>query len=432
MSAVETNWCQTRRIARPDRIVAVSPAKAPGALAALDGERVQFLGARYTYPDLIDGRDGYAVVLRTPEPRVRDSGPDAVTAAGDATLSELWEHLRARGRTLPVCPPVITDQTVAGALGTGTHAQGLRQGLISDAVTAVTYLDPAGSRHHLDASHPDFGAFLLHLGSLGLITEVTFAVCANTRYRCRKSTVGYDDLLDHYASWNHDDDHCKAWWFVDDQRAHVWRVRRADGERGPSTEGPNHELNPLLAATQQRLGDDTQLHDRGAAAQRTLGRFYDYVDTEGDLVDIFRNGIPAPQINMEVGVPLDRFQAAAEDLDALLKRSAYRLHYPVILRATGPSEAWLAPSYGRSTCYFGFVVYQGVDGGVAQGSRELLGEIQRTLATHEGLPHWGKYFDPAAFDFTRLPRWSDFLRVRRARDPGRRLLGRQLDRILAA
>lgn len=430
VSATYANWCQTRQIALPERTVVISPAQAPQALWQLGGERVQFLGARYTYPDLIDGRDGYAVVLRTPEPRIRQDRPDEVTAAGDCTLSEVWEHLRARGQTLPVCPPVITDQTVAGALGTGTHSQGLGQGLISDAVLAVEYVDPAGRAHRVDGTHPDFGAFRLHLGSLGLITAVTFAVRENRRYRCHKTTVSYTDLRENYVWWNEVADYCKAWWFVDEQRVHVWQVSRYEAD-GPAPKiRANAELNPLLAATQQRLGGDTQLHDRNAAAQRTLGRFYDYADTDGDLVDIFRNGIPAPQINMEVGVPLDRFPAAADDLAAVLARAAYHLHYPVILRATGPSRAWLAPSYERPTCYFGFVVYQGLDGGVPAGSRELLSEIQRTLAAHDGLPHWGKYFDPVSFDFTRLPRWSDFQRVRRALDPGERLLGRQLHRIL--
>ncbi|WP_432557565.1 D-arabinono-1,4-lactone oxidase [Granulicoccus sp. GXG6511] len=427
-----TNWCATTTLANEDRNVAVRGVEEAAQLIRECDSRLQPLGSRFSYPTYVTAQDGLAVHLRS-EQHILASDCETITVTGDCTLGALWDHLRDRGRTLPICPPVITEQTVAGAIGTGTHAQGTGEGLIADTVLSIDYLDATGQLRRIERAGEAFGAFQLHLGSLGLITEVTLAVAPNRDYVAHKYTTSGDDLRQNFRTWNDRSEHVKAWWFTEEDRVHVWEVSPADSGAPIDPSATTHaDLNPVLQATQERMGAELRSDDRTIAPQRTVGRFYDYADTTGDLVEIFRNGIPAPQINMEVGVPLDRFRAAADDLRRVLANSAYRLHYPVILRPTGPTNAWLAAAYDRPTCWFGFVVYQREDGSVADGSVELLGEIQAALAAHEGLPHWGKYFDPLHYDFRSLPRWADFQAVRHRLDPLGRFLHPRLAPLLDA
>lgn len=413
------------------RTVAVAGVDEAAQLIRRDDARIQTLGSRFSYPTYVTAHDGVAVHLRSPR-TILSSDASTITVTGDCTLETIWEHLRARGQTLPICPPVITQQTIAGAIGTGTHAQGTGEGLLADTVLSIDYLDATGQLRRIERASESFGAFQLHLGSLGLITELTLAVAPNPDYVCHKYTTSGDDLRQHFNSWNERSDHVKVWWFTEEDRAHVWEVSpAASGMTIDALNGaPHADLNGVLEATQRRMGAELRTEDRTIAPQRTVGRFYDYADARGDLVEIFRNGIPAPQVNMEVGVPLERFEAAADDLRRVLAESAYRLHYPVILRPTGPSAAWLAAAYDRPTCWFGFVVYQRADGSVADGSVELLGEIQAALAAHGGLPHWGKYFDPVHYDVRSWPRWADFQSVRLRLDPGGRFLHPKLAALL--
>jgi FAD/FMN-containing dehydrogenase len=425
-----TNWCATTSLAAEDRSVVVSNADEAAQLIRECDSRLQTFGARFSYPTYVTAHDGLAVHLRS-EQQILASDDETITVTGDCTLGAIWDHLRDRGRTLPICPPVITQQTVAGALGTGTHAQGTGEGILADTVRSIDYLDAAGQLHRIERGGEAFGALQLHLGALGLITQLTLQVTTNSDYVAQKYTTSGDDLRQNFRVWNERSDHVKAWWFTEEDRVHVWEVSSADSGITIDPSGTHTDLNPILQATQQRMGAELRSDDRTIAPQRTVGRFYDYSDVTGDLVEIFRNGIPAPQINMEVGVPLDRFEAAADDLRRVLADSAYRLHYPVILRPTGPSSAWLAAAYDRPTCWFGFVVYQRADGSVADGSVELLGEIQAALAAHEGLPHWGKYFDPVHYDFAALSRWEDFKAVRHRLDPRGRFLHPRLANLIA-
>jgi hypothetical protein len=98
------------------------------------------------------------------------------------------------------------------------------------------------------------------------------------------------------------------------------------------------------------------------------------------------------------------------------------LHYPVILRPTGPSGAWLSAAYEREACHIGFVVYQATDGSFSPSALAAIDEMQSILAELGGLPHFGKYFDPRRFRFHEWRRWSDFCRVRERRDPGGRFV----------
>ena len=63
------------------------------------------------------------------------------------------------------------------------------------------------------------------------------------------------------------------------------------------------------------------------------------------------------------------------------------LHYPFILRCTGPSVAWLSAAHDKSVCWIGFLVYLAADGTFVNGSMEQMRELQQLLVPLGGIPH---------------------------------------------
>ena len=353
------------------------------------------------------------------------------TFAGATPLAEVYATLSATGRMLPSSPGVIASQTLAGALSTGTHGQGLQQSTIADSALVIRMVLADGAVQQFDRDHPWFGAVQLGLGSLGVITAVTVQTVPSPVYTCRKNAVAADTLEDDLPAWNRENDLVKAWWFPQENQVQVWAARGAADEQveryrdagGHLVEhdGVNEAMNDTIDHTLRHLHDDVRPVAADDKRSQTVTRFRDFTDVTGDIYQVFCRGIATPQINVEIGVPLDLAGGVVKKIKDWHAETRPRMHYPVILRSTGPSNAWLSPANGQDTCYFGFVVYYAEDGSLSTEGQSFLHAVEKVLAAENGRPHWGKYFDETLYDWPRLyPRWEEFRQVRDALDPRHR------------
>jgi FAD/FMN-containing dehydrogenase len=339
---------------------------------------------------------------------------------------------------LPSSPGVIASQTLAGALATGTHGQGLRQASIGDAVLSLRMVLADGSVAEFDRDHPSFPAVQLGLGVLGAVSAVTLRTVPSVVYTCVKDAVSADGLETQLVAWNRDNELSKAWWFPDENLVHVWTAQEANAEelreyrdggnrlieRAQTSDAMNSTVDQALA----NMRGDTRITDENGKPYRTVNRFKDFSDVTGDVYQVFCRGIATPQINVEIGVPLDRAGEVVAVLKEWHARTRPHMHYPIILRCTGPSAAWLSPSQGQETVYFGFVVYYAEDGSLSEGGMDFLRAVEEVLATQGGRPHWGKYFEKPLYDWPALyPQWEDFRRVRDDLDPQHRFANAFID-----
>lgn len=353
---------------------------------------------------------------------------DSVTFAGGTPLHEVYEILSAMGRMLPASPGVIAAQSLAGAMATGTHGQGLQQSSIADATINIRMVLADGRLAEYHHQHRWFGAVQLGLGSLGVVTQVTLRTQPSLVYTCHKNAVSAETLAKDLIDWNRNYTLSKAWWFPNENQVHVWAAREATADELARYQDNNNDLlkqeqtsdllNETIDQTLQHMRSDTKIVDENGKPFRTVTRFKDFSDVTGDVYQVFCRGIATPQINVEIGIPL----ASAGEMIARIKawHSATQphMHYPIILRCTGPSSAWLNPAYQQETCFFGFVVYYAEDGQLSAEGVSFLHAVEEVLAAAGGRPHWGKYFEVPLYDWPRLyPRWADFVEVRQALDP---------------
>lgn len=367
---------------------------------------------------------------------------DSATFRAATPLDEVHRVLAAHGRMLPSSPGVIARQTLAGALATGTHGQGLKQSSIADEALSFRVIGADGTVRVIDRAHPWFGAAQLSLGSLGVVTEVTLRTVHAHTFTCLKRTVSAEDLESNFHHWNESYAICKAWWFLDDARAHVWLGREAtsaeaglydaaNGQIVPLTE-TNRSMNETVDRTLKHLRQDT-FDDAEVGDQfKTVKRFRDFSDVTGDIYQLFCNGIPAPQVNLEIAIPQSKVEEAMQTIKRWHAKARPHMHYPIILRSTGPSSAWLSPANGQATCYFGFVVYYAADGSISSEGLKFLQEVQLMLAALGGRPHWGKHFAQDLFAWSAVyPEWNNFNEVRLQMDPTEKFSNRFVRRLFS-
>ncbi|MFM5783501.1 D-arabinono-1,4-lactone oxidase [Aeromonas caviae] len=376
-----------------------------------------------------------------------DKTADTVTYLAGTPLDTVYADLIAMDRMLPASPGVIGIQTLGGALSTGTHGQGLHQSALCDAVAALTVMLASGDIIRVDRTDPRFGAFVMGMGMLGILLDVTLNTVPNRIMRCTKFTTDYPFLLEHNERLNREHAFVKSWWFAWTGESHIWLVDpasddevaryRAGGSEplvleGDMDERMNLALNATIDATLQKMARDTKDEARAGEHFETVRRFKDASDLVGNVYQILCKGIPAPQINCEVAVPLERMGEALAILQAWQEANPGVLHYPFILRCTGPSVAWLSAAHDKSVCWIGFLVYLAADGTFVGGSMEQMRELQQLLVPLGGTPHFGKHLAMDLYDFPALlPRWHDFLALKRELDPHGRFENRWLGDLFA-
>ncbi|MFQ2474998.1 D-arabinono-1,4-lactone oxidase [Aeromonas caviae] len=376
-----------------------------------------------------------------------DKTADTVTYLAGTPLDTVYADLIAMDRMLPASPGVIGIQTLGGALSTGTHGQGLHQSALCDAVAVLTVMLASGDIIRVDRTDPRFGAFVMGMGMLGILLDVTLNTVPNRIMRCTKFTTDYPFLLEHNERLNREHAFVKSWWFAWTGESHIWLVDpasddevaryRAGGSEplvleGDMDERMNLALNATIDATLQKMARDTKDEARAGEHFETVRRFKDASDLVGNVYQILCKGIPAPQINCEVAVPLERMGEALAILQAWQEANPGVLHYPFILRCTGPSVAWLSAAHDKSVCWIGFLVYLAADGTFVGGSMEQMRELQQLLVPLGGIPHFGKHLAMDLYDFPALlPRWHDFLALKRELDPHGRFENRWLGDLFA-
>lgn len=423
------NWCHTHklvdsnRVRRPENQLDITDAIAESRNRKL---QIKVLGNGFSWPYLLSNDESLGLRMDSYLGDV-ETHHDSVDVPAGTTLAHLSRTLSRDGLRLDCSPPVIAQQTVAGAIATGTHGQGLSQSTIGDTLESVNYIDSHGVGKTIAHAHPHFGAFRAHLGSLGVVTSLRLRTVRNTLYTCEKRAVSYQTFLRHFEDWNEEYEYAKAWWFPEHDLVHLWLVREASlrekrafnrGGRPLLTWGePRNQMNLAVDWAVERMKLETLSFDLKDSQFRTVNRFRDFQDVTGDINDILCKGIPVPQINCEIGVPLENFQEAQDRLYSWNRRYRPSLHYPIILRATGASQAWLSPAYEQTTCHYGFVVYQGRNGTFKTSSFDQLNTVQRELYEVGGLPHLGKYYDRNLYNRTEVGRWTQFDAIKNIYDP---------------
>ena len=430
------NWAGNTRLAPAGAVLTPADEDELRSYLRTESTRVRVIGSRMSAGRMLAAHADGGVLVDLHRLRGALGWTErTATFAGATPLQEVYDELSSRGRMLPASPGVIAEQTLAGALATGTHGQGLGQSSVADAAESIRMVLADGSVAEFDRADPRFPAVLLGLGCLGVTTAVTLRTRPSVVYTCRKRAVSAATLTTDLVAWNEADPLVKVWWFPQEDQVQVWsaapaqaddiRAYRAAGGELLAHVGTGTHMNATVDRTLRDLREDVRVPIGSAADDnrplRTVARFRDFTDVTGDIYQVFCRGIATPQINVEIGVPLTRAAAVIQRLQQWYASDRPRMHYPVILRCTGGSDAWLSPTQGTPTCYFGFVVYYAADGSLSAQGQDFLRSVERVVAAEGGRPHWGKYFDHALYDWPSLyPRWADFRRVRDELDPGHR------------
>lgn len=386
--------------------------------ARSDGRRIRVVGAGHSWSG-INLPDDVAMSLdRMPAQVVVDRDRSLVTVGAGMRLRDLSAALAAQGLSLPIVGS-IQSQSVAGAIATGTHGSSLVHGNLSSLVSGLHLVTGRGEVLHVDAADERLDAARVHLGALGVVTQVTVPV---RPARLLQQTVAHVPVAEVAAALPdiaRSAEYVKVWWLPHAPTAQV--VSYSDTDR-PATRRPSaatvrwvdervmHRfLFPALVGLQNRRPAVTTPFNTWLS-RRYLGR---PVQVGADAL-MLNTPMPLRHREAEAALPLDAAPDALTEVLSLFRGGRPAVTFPLEIRFVRGDRGWLSPAYGVDTCQIGAYAVEGPD------CSSYLQGFWAVMREHNARPHWGKEMDHGADDLRALyPRFDDFRALRDELDPDR-------------
>jgi L-gulonolactone oxidase len=351
--------------------------------------------------------------------KVLEIGEDYCTVEGGITIRNLCVELEKYGLTMAVLGS-IAEQTITGAISTGTRGQVPSQGSLGSLVSHVELIDGMGQVRNLTLENntDELNAAITSLGLLGVITKVTikcqplFLMSEIIRRLPMKDVVEQMDRLLTYEK-------LVLYWNVDAEEVKVVTGHRVLCDI-PSREiahfttlGTYPHLHSMedFPDTLQRIGKSweiiTLLHWTAEKSARRVRNMK--LEQEG----IFQG---------DYSVPKEQFISLLDDIRKFFRENRHRLRLSknrmvVEIRPVKADDVWLSPSYGRdsfSLCFHDFV--RGLDWSL-EDAKDFI-EFEQILKKYDVRPHLGKahFFSPSDLEKA-FPKWLYFKELRKLSDP---------------
>jgi L-gulono-1,4-lactone dehydrogenase len=424
------NWAgnqsaQPRRVRTPGSAEEVAEAVAS---AALDGLTVRMTGAGHSFTPAAATS---GVMLRPDGLRaVRsvDESAGTVTVEAGCPLRVLNAYLAGRGLALANMGD-IQEQTVAGAIQTGTHGTGRDVGGIAAQVTGLEMVLADGQILACSADHNSavFQAARVGLGALGVLTAVTFRVVPAFLLEAREEPMSWARViagLDELTSVN---EHFEFYWFPHTDGCLTKRNNRCDGPARPLPRW-RHQLddeflsNTVFSAT-CRLGQRYPAMIpviNGIAGKALTARRY--TDTSHE---VFTSPRRVRFKEQEYAVPREHLAEALTEVRGLFARHDWRISFPIEVRVAPGDDIWLSTAYGRPAGYIAIHVFHSAP------HQEYFREVEAVMTAIGGRPHWGKLHTRQADQLRDVyPKFGDFVALREELDPARRFSNPYLEQVL--
>lgn len=404
--------------------------------AAEAGAKVKMVGTGHSFTAISAPVSGERGVMLTPAGLAGITSVDratmTVTAGAGTQLKHLNAALAALGLSLHNMGD-IAEQTVAGAISTGTHGTGGRIAGLAGQVVGVEMVTADGSLVGVTEDDPELLDLVrVGLGALGVLVSVTFQVeplfglrATETPMRWAEFAGRFDELTAEAAGVPA---HLDAYWFPHTDHISTKRnVRIGLDELEPlprwrrwlDDEFTQNTVFEALCRVTNRAPAAIPRVNR-AAARLMAARSYADAAHKVFVAErrvVFRE--------MEYAVPFEQGLDVLTECRLALEASDLRISFPVELRVAKAETPALSTASGRDSFYLAFHVHRDVD------HRPYFALMEPILAAAGGRPHWGKLHTRARADLEpSYPRFGDVTALRDRLDPTRVFANPYLERVL--
>lgn len=381
---------------------------------SLAGGRAKAVGSGHSWSDAAVPSDvGVELSRLRGVVAIDDGGSPSITIRAGTRLEEITAALDARGLAMPILGS-IAKQTIAGAIATGTHGSSLRYGNLASLVTALRLVTAQGEVLDLVEGDPRLAAARVHLGALGVVSQVTLRVTRAFTLAEEREPMPIGRVIEELDVIAGSAEYVKLWWLPSTGKVVVFRYHRTD-------ERPRH--SQLWSFVDEKVVNRAVFE----GALRLVGRFPRATGALNGAVAstylrpgrrvarsdrAFNLAMPPNHREAEWAFGMASAPRALAELADTIERSRLRVNFPCEIRFVQRDDAWLSPAYERDACHIG--IYQAESPDLAA----YFAAGARIAARHDARPHWGKELPWGREELApRYPKLAAFTQLAETLDP---------------
>jgi FAD-linked oxidoreductase len=412
-----TNWsgsvsCNPKEIVYPERLEHLTGIVVD---ANRTRRRIRVAGAGHSFTRLVESDDIIISLDRISGIVSTDDKQSRATVWAGTRLKDLGESLFKVGLAQENLGD-IDEQSIAGAVSTGTHGTGVNFGSIATQVEALALLTGAGDLIHCspDENPEIFKAAQVSFGALGIIVQVTLRLESAYRLRRDSRRATLNECLTKLEQFKAANRNFEFFWFPYSEYCQLKTLNVTTDAPTPVNKFNLLMENKVFSA----LSECCRIFSRiSPGVSRLSGRLIPSVSEVNYSHRIF----PTPRLvrfqEMEYNVPVGEFVDTLLEIRECINRQRFDVHFPVECRFVRGDDIWLSPASGRDSAYLAVHMYKGMP------YREYFDALEPIFQRHQGRPHWGKMHTMSATQLAAsYPRWNDFCRLRADLDPRGTLL----------
>lgn len=316
----------------------------------------------------------------------------------------------------------IDQQSLAGAMSTGTHGTGLTLGCLSSYIQEFELLTASGDflTCNNEQNTDIFQAGRVGLGALGILTKITMQnrPCYKLGEQIYLEKV--DDALENLESQLQQHRHLEFFIFPFNDRLIYKTLNESDEVLNPRPESFVSEDMLLSVCSEVAM----RFPALNPYLQKLLGVFIQpthYVDWSSSI-------FPTPRETrfneMEYQVPLVYGIDCLKEIIETMQRHQISSFFPIECRFVKSDDIWLSPFYQQDSMSLSIHEY------AKQDSKLLFELIEPIFKKYQARPHWGKVHNNTMAELAALyPKWQNFLSLREQLDPNNKFLNPYLEQM---
>lgn len=342
------------------------------------GGTLRVVGARHSSSSILESGDTVVCTHRLTGLRLESGSRSQVWAGPGTPLKELGHALLKEGLGV-INYGDVDVQTVAGAIGTGTHGSGRRLQNLATMLTGARLVDGNGTVRELTIEREPriLRALRVSFGSVGILTSLRLSVVEAYRLHRREWCTSFDKAI---TAFDDVADRCRNADFYWYPRSDEVKVRTLDEP------GRLPDSLPGMKLLAEECGWAADVLPR----QRVL-RFEE----------------------MEYAMPAEAGVACMREVRERVKAKHRRVvGWRVLYRLIAADDAYLSTAHEHD------VVTISLHHNAGLPFHAYFSDVEPIFRAHGGRPHWAKKHSLTGETLRPLyPQWDEFQSVRRELDP---------------